>query len=395
MKGMKTRDAFESYRALAGERWSEETVRSLFVIVLGCGALGSWLAEMLAAMGVKSIALIDDDVVQPHNRLRMALVSADDVGRAKVDAVADGLCRRFGDVTHVVPLSGNVQTTLGHGLARRAACVFLCTDNRAARLRGCQSARRARTPHLSGAIDEFFGMVSGVFVPPQSACYECTLTERERKELMPLRFSCAPQPDERAPSVPTTPIAASITAAWMTHLFLRHAHGEQDVIGQRIFLNPLRHVVRVAEFPRRPDCTCAGETVADVIALDAARDEITPRQLLRKAESLCGADACVMLDDALVMEEICPQCGTWRRLTPPRPAAAPSSCPHCDAPMMPLAQTSLLTAEDALAHFTFAELGLPPLPAVLVRGSNGARTFELSGDARRLGLTEEMMADVV
>lgn len=382
---MKTREVFDSYRALAGGRWSEEVVRSQSVIIVGCGALGSYLAECLAAMGVRSIALIDDDIVQPHNWLRMALVSVDDIGRAKVDAVADGLRRRFGDITQVVPLMGSVQTMLGHGLVRRAACVFLCTDNRAARQYGCRAARAVGTPHVSGAIDEFFGMVSGVFAPPQSACYECTLNERERRELMAARFSCAPQPDERAPSVPTTPIAASITAAWMTHLFLRYAHGGRDgVMGQRIFINPLRNVVQVAEFQRRPDCTCAGEPhVAEPTALNASRDTMTPRLLLRAAESVCGMGGWVVLDYPLVTEEMCRRCSLTRTLDPPRHESALRFCPDCASPMTAIALVNMLSEQSPYADCTFAQLGLPLLHYVTVRGSEGMKVFELSGDAER------------
>jgi adenylyltransferase/sulfurtransferase len=382
---MKTREVFDSYRALAGGQWSEEVVRSQSVIILGCGALGSYLAECLAAMGVRTIALIDDDIVQPHNRLRMALVTADDIGRAKVEAVADGLRRRFGDITQAIPLLGNVQTMLGHGLVRRAACVFLCTDNRAARQYGCRRARTAGTPHLSGAIDEFFGMVSGVFAPPQSACYECTLNERERRELMAARFSCAPKPDERAPSVPTTPIAASISAAWMTHLFLRYAHGERDgIVGQRIFINPLRNTVQVAEFQRRLDCACAGEPhVAEPIALNVSRDEMTPRLLLREAASVCGKGGWVVLDYPLVTEEMC-RCGLTRTLDPPRHEAALSVCPDCASPMTAIALVNMLSEQSPFADCTFAQLGLPLLHSVTVRGSQGMEVFELSGDAERV-----------
>jgi hypothetical protein len=379
------RDAFDSYRALD---WREEVVRSLLVVVLGCGALGSHLSECLAAMGVGCIVLVDDDVVQPHNRLRMATVTAKDVGRGKVEALTEGLGHRFGDIVKVIPLVGSAQTTLGSGMVRRAACVFLCADNRAGRHFGCRVARAVGTPHVSGAIDGFMGMVSGVFDPPHSACYECTLSRQERDALMPVRFSCAPHADQRAPSAPTTPMAAAMTAAWMTEMMLRYVHGEREgLLGQRIFINPLRNSVRVAQFQRRAHCACAGVTpIEKPTVLDVSRVQMTPRGLLREAGTGGGW---VVLNYVLVTEEMCRRCGFTRTLDPPRHEAMPSICPDCASAMTAVAMVNMLSEQSPFSDYTFARLGLPLLDAVMVNNGNGARTFELGRDARWLGLVEE------
>jgi hypothetical protein len=388
------RDVFDSYSRLAG--WSAEIVRRMLVVIVGCGTLGSTLAEMLAAMGVGSargggIALLDHDFVEPHNRLRMSLVGPDAVGTAKVHAVADGLRRRFGDLARPIPLFGMAQTTLGAGLARRAACVFLCADNRLGRHRGCVVARAVGTPHLSGAIEGTLGMVCGLFDPPASACYECTLSAKERRELMPVRNLCSPEPAGPAPSVPTTPLAASITAAWMAQMMLRYADGERDgLLGQRLFINPQIHRVHAAQFRPRADCSCAGQMRAEApVSLPASREEMTPRDLLREAAPVCGQHGAVALDYSLVTAAVCRRCGADGALDLPRHEADPPRCPACGEPMEAVAWTRMLDEAHPLADHTFAHLRLPPLHPVAVCGSAGMKTFELSGDARRLGLAGE------
>ena len=68
----------------AGAHSAELSIRS--VAVVGLGALGSFVADMLVRAGVGHLTLIDDDVIMPGNLIRH-LVGPNGVGRAKVDAV--------------------------------------------------------------------------------------------------------------------------------------------------------------------------------------------------------------------------------------------------------------------------------------------------------------------
>ncbi|GAB4085938.1 hypothetical protein GCM10028784_25680 [Myceligenerans cantabricum] len=63
------------------------------VAVVGAGALGSFVADMLARSGVRQLTLVDGDVVMPGNLVRH-LVASDTVGMAKVKAVKQHLVDR-------------------------------------------------------------------------------------------------------------------------------------------------------------------------------------------------------------------------------------------------------------------------------------------------------------
>ncbi|GAB3467426.1 ThiF family adenylyltransferase [Kineococcus endophyticus] len=87
------------------ERWSrhlllpeigEEGQRRLLnarVLVVGAGGLGSPALLYLAAAGVGTIGVVDDDVVEESNLQRQVAHGTADVGRAKVDSAADAVAR--------------------------------------------------------------------------------------------------------------------------------------------------------------------------------------------------------------------------------------------------------------------------------------------------------------
>ncbi|MGW6954162.1 ThiF family adenylyltransferase [Streptomyces chartreusis] len=81
-------------------------LRESRVAVVGAGALGSFIADMLVRAGVRQLTLIDDDVVMPGNLVRH-LVGPDAVGLPKVEAVKRHLVR------HNEALAGGIGTVNG------------------------------------------------------------------------------------------------------------------------------------------------------------------------------------------------------------------------------------------------------------------------------------------
>lgn len=70
-------------------------LRGCRVAVVGIGALGSFIADMLVRSGVRHLTLVDGDVVMPGNLVRH-LVGPEAVGRSKVEAVKQHVVARGG-----------------------------------------------------------------------------------------------------------------------------------------------------------------------------------------------------------------------------------------------------------------------------------------------------------
>jgi len=90
--------------------------------VIGVGAIGRQVALQLAAVGVPRLQLVDPDRVEPVNLACQGFLE-DDLGRHKVDAVAD-LCRR---------INSNVEVAVEPSRFRRSGevgdVVFCCVDD--------------------------------------------------------------------------------------------------------------------------------------------------------------------------------------------------------------------------------------------------------------------------
>ncbi|ACK49230.1 UBA/THIF-type NAD/FAD binding protein [Methylocella silvestris BL2] len=71
----------------------QQKLRAARVLVIGAGGLGAPLLQYLAAAGVGTIGVVDDDHVSLSNLQRQVLHRTEDVGRAKVDSAADAIAR--------------------------------------------------------------------------------------------------------------------------------------------------------------------------------------------------------------------------------------------------------------------------------------------------------------
>ena len=91
--------------------------------IIGCGAIGSTVAENLARLGLTKISLYDFDVVEDKN-IANQMFTTKDLGRPKVEAVADMICRINPDIKQdlrVYPMGWKNHHLSGY--------VFLCVDN--------------------------------------------------------------------------------------------------------------------------------------------------------------------------------------------------------------------------------------------------------------------------
>ena len=153
------------------------------VLLIGAGGLGSPIALYLAASGVGTLGLVDDDVVDESNLQRQVLHGPDRLGMLKVDSAEltlRGLNPETNVVKHVERLSGdNVERLIGG-----YDVVVAGTDNFETRYVLNDAAVKLRKPVVHGSIYRWDGQIT-TFVPFDGPCYRCMYPTQPPDELAP------------------------------------------------------------------------------------------------------------------------------------------------------------------------------------------------------------------
>jgi molybdopterin/thiamine biosynthesis adenylyltransferase/rhodanese-related sulfurtransferase len=153
------------------------------VLLLGAGGLGSPTALYLAAAGVGTLGIVDDDVVDVSNLQRQVIHSTDRVGVAKVDSAEETIRALNPDVEvkkYPVRLGpDNIMDILpGYDI------VVDGLDNFPTRYLLNDATVRLQIPVVSAAILGFEGQLS-VFKPYDGPCYRCLFPTPPPAELAP------------------------------------------------------------------------------------------------------------------------------------------------------------------------------------------------------------------
>jgi hypothetical protein len=118
------------------------------VVILGCGRTGSAAAWQAAALGVRHVKLVDPDRVEWLNLDGMFGVSAADVGKLKVEAVARGLVALRPDLA-VTAFSCAAEDARVDDLVRDADLIISAGDNGVPDLVAARASARYLKVHLA------------------------------------------------------------------------------------------------------------------------------------------------------------------------------------------------------------------------------------------------------
>ena len=362
--------------------WRQEKLAAARVLVVGAGALGNEVIKNLALLGVGITHLIDLDEVEPSNLSRSVLFRLEDGGRPKAEVAAQRGMEINPEVS-IRPIRGDVITDLGLGLFAGVDVVIGCLDNREARLWVNRQCWKVGTPWVDSGIQEIQGVVK-VFVPPDSSCYECTMTARDY-QLLNLRYSCPllRREDILAGKVPTAPTIASMMAALEVQEALKLIHGMPVAAGSALVFNGVTNQFYSTKLPFRPDCL-SHETYPEPVPLPIGH-AATASELFDLARPSSGDSMTLALDRDLVTALECPRCGWRSEVFRPRTKVSMTDavCPHCREQARPEVVSSV-ASDSPLSGRSLADLGVPAYDIVRVEGPLGSGFFRLDGDRDRV-----------
>jgi adenylyltransferase/sulfurtransferase len=222
------------------------------VLIVGAGGLGSPVGYYLAAAGVGSIGMVDDDIVEISNLQRQIAHSTASIGLPKVFSAKETFEALNPDVSvtairdRLTP--GNISDHFeGYDV------IVDGSDNFPTRYLVNDACVRMGKPLVSGAILRFEGQVTTI-VPGEGHCYRCIFEEMPPAGLVP---SCA----EAGVIGAITGVIGSLQAMEVLKLILRKG----DVLKNSLLVyDALKATFRKVRVPKRTDCPACGENPVSV-----------------------------------------------------------------------------------------------------------------------------------
>ena len=229
------------------------------VLVIGAGGLGSPAAMYLAAAGVGTIGIVDDDVVDLSNLQRQIIHGTGNVGMPKVESAAETVTSINPDVTvkpyHIRVSAGNIAELIaGYDVIVDAA------DNFSTKFLINDACVLAGKPYIYGGALRFEGQLM-TYVPGRGPCYRCIFRDMPAAGEVP---SCK----EAGVLGAVVGVIGSMQAVEAVKLILGVG---KPLTARLVTFDALAMTCRAVPLPERePDCPVCGEHPT-ITTLDPAR----------------------------------------------------------------------------------------------------------------------------
>jgi len=250
---MFTTDELERYarhivlREIGGA--GQQRLKKARVLVVGAGGLGSPALLYLAAAGVGTIGIVDDDDVSISNLQRQVLHNEAAVGQPKVISAQHSL-GAINRHVKVMPIHQRLTDDSARGLIGEFDLILDGSDNFSTRYLVNETCVALAKPLVAAAISQWEGQIS-LFHPAANApCFACVFPEAPADGLAP---SCA-----EAGVVGALP---GVMGAMMAVEAIKFITGAgQPLYGEMLIYDALYGENRKLQIKRRADCAVCGSS---------------------------------------------------------------------------------------------------------------------------------------
>ena len=225
----------------------QKRLKEARVLVVGAGGLGSPVLQYLAAAGVGTIGVIDDDVVENSNLGRQVIHTDQSIGMPKVFSAEKAMKAQNPFVT-VRPYHRRLDAKIAETLFADYDLILDGTDDADTRYLVNETAVRAGLPLISGAITQWEGQIS-LFDPARGGpCYACVFPEKAAQGLAP---TCA----EGGVLGPLPGVIGTMIAVEA----IKHLTGAGETLGGRLLIyDGLYAETRSIQIAKRDNCQYCG-----------------------------------------------------------------------------------------------------------------------------------------
>ncbi len=273
----------------------QRLLKAARVLIIGAGGLGSPTALYLAAAGVGTLGLVDNDIVDASNLQRQILHGTRDIGRPKLES-AKARLHDINPHVHIELHATWLTSANALDIIRNYDIVLDGTDNFATRYLVNDACVMLGKPNVHGSVFRFDGQAS-IFATETGPCYRCLYPEPPPAGMVQ---NCA----EGGVFGVLPGLVGMIQATETLKLIL--GTGE-TLAGRLLMIDALTMEFRSVSIDRDPECpACGTRTITELIDYDefcgtpalsaappVALQEITPTML---AERLARGDDFDLID---------------------------------------------------------------------------------------------------
>ncbi|NKW71947.1 HesA/MoeB/ThiF family protein [Rhodobacteraceae bacterium R_SAG10] len=217
------------------------------VLVVGAGGLGSAALQYLAACGVGTIGVIDDDIVENSNLQRQVIHTDARIGMAKVFSAQAAMQAQNPQVS-VRPYRRRLTDENARGIFEDYDLILDGTDNFETRYLVNRTCVALGKPLIAAAISQWEGQISTYHPASNGPCYQCVFPQAPALGLAP---PCA----EAGVLGPLPGVLGAMMAA---EAVKELAQAGKSLCGRLMIYDALYGENRVISLKRDPDCAVCG-----------------------------------------------------------------------------------------------------------------------------------------
>ena len=155
------------------QRDGQEKLAKSHVVIIGCGALGTTIANNLARSGIGHIRIIDRDLVELNNLQRQNLFDEEDIGFPKASNAAKKL-RKINSDIKIDCIVDDVNHENIENIIKDMDVVLDGTDNMLIRFLINDACVKRGIPWVYGGAIQTQGMTMNI-IPSQTPCFRCVV----------------------------------------------------------------------------------------------------------------------------------------------------------------------------------------------------------------------------
>jgi molybdopterin/thiamine biosynthesis adenylyltransferase len=225
----------------------QKALKQARVLVVGAGGLGSPALQYLAAAGVGTIGVIDDDIVENTNLQRQVIHRDAAIGTSKVMSAAEAMTAQNPFVT-VRPYQRRLTVEIAEELFADYDLVLEGSDNFATRYLVNAAAARLGKPLIAAALTQWEGQISLYDPATGTPCYACIFPQAPDPALAP---SCAE-------AGVLGPLPGVIGAMMAVEAIKQITGAGEGLRGRMLIYDALYADTRIIGLKRLPGCPVCG-----------------------------------------------------------------------------------------------------------------------------------------